>query len=141
MRILFADDQVPDENIPDDKIVEIIGQRYPTAQQGFINAFKLMRRMVRAASEGNEVVVAQRLDDALRLVQNEEFDVALIDLGWYGDHSAGMPGQAGWRIVDALIEADKNHPERPPTAKIVYSARFSSQPDLAQTAVKKGSLP
>lgn len=143
MRVLFADDQIPDDTIPDEKVFQAIRQKYPKAQDGFIGAFEVMRRARRAVSEDNEVTVARRFQDALSLVRTREFDVAIIDLGWYADPSVRAADRktAGWQIADALDEADWQHPQRAPTAKVIYSARFDSQPQLGEVAAKKGRLP
>ncbi len=143
MRVLFADDQIPDDDIADEKIFDAIRQKYPRAQDGFIRAFEVMRRAQRAVSEDNEVTVARRFQDALSLVQSGEFDVAIIDLGWYADHSVPEPDRptAGWKIAKSLEEADQQHPERAATAQIIYSARFDTHPELGERAANKGRLP
>lgn len=69
------------------------------------------------------------------------FDAAIIDLGWYGDDSVPDPATAGWKIGDALAAADREHPDRAPTAQIVYSARFAASPQLGEIAAKKLRLP
>jgi len=143
VRILFADDQIPDDGVPDDQIVEAVRREYPAAHDGFIRAFAVMRQARRAASEDNDVTVARRLADALSLVESGTFDVAIIDLGWYWDPSVPEVDRptAGWKIATALDEADRRCPERPPTAQIIYSARFDSEPQLAERAASKGKLP
>jgi len=146
MRVLFADDQIPDDKIADKDLYEAIKQKYRLTDEDieFIEAFKVMRRAKRAVSEDNKVTVARRFKDALSLVQDQNFDVAIIDLGWYEDDSVPKtiePGQAGWAIADALGEADQHHPERPPTAQIIYSARFNESPELGEIAASKGRLP
>lgn len=143
MRVLFADDQIPEDDIPDDRIGEAIRCRYPAAADGFIEAFKVMRRARRAVSEDNDVTVARSFKEAMSLVRNQDFDVAIIDLGWYAD--LALPEQdrefAGWKIADALDEADRLRPQRPPTAQIIYSARFGSRPELGEIAAGKARLP
>ena len=146
MRVLFADDQIPDDEIPDKDLYETIKKKYQTTDEDvrFIEAFKVMRRAKRAVSEDNKVTVARRFKDALSLVRNQDFDVAIIDLGWYADDSISETierSQAGWVIADALDEADQQHPERSPTAQIIYSARFNSSPGLGEIAANKGRLP
>ena len=143
MRVLFADDQIPDDDIPDDKIADAVRQEIPGAPEGFIRAFTVMRRARQAVSEDHDVTVARRLKDALSLVRTRDFDVAIIDLGWYADLSVreAERATAGWKIATALDEADQQHPQRPPTAQIIYSARFGTQPQLAERAASKGRLP
>lgn len=143
MRVLFADDQIPDEDIPDHEIYDVLRARYPKAQDGFIRAFPLMRRVVRSVAENNDVTVAMRYQDALALAREEHFDVAIIDLGWYADKAVRQADRpvAGWKIAAAIDEADAEDPERPATAQIIYSARFGSNPELGQIAANKGKLP
>jgi hypothetical protein len=143
MRVLFADDQIPDDDIPDEKIIDTVRLKYPKAQDGFIRAFEVMRRARRAVSDDNEVTVARRFEDALSLVRSQEFDVAIIDLGWYADHSVPEADRAtaGWKIANALEQADQQHPQRPATAQIIYSARFDTHPELGERAASKGRLP
>lgn len=143
MRVLFADDQIPDDDIPDGKIFETIKKKFQLTDQddGFARAFEVMRHAKRAVSEGNDVVVARNFEEAMSLAKTQSFDAAIIDLGWYADESVADPATAGWKIGDALAEADHEHPDRPPTAQIVYSARFTDSPQLGEIAAKKLRLP
>jgi CheY-like chemotaxis protein len=102
-----------------------------------------MRRARRAVSEGHDVTVARTHQEALRLAQTERFDVAIIDLGWYGDPAVGQADRpvAGWKIANAVEESDQKHPQLRPTAQIIYSARFDTQPQLAERAASTGRLP
>jgi CheY-like chemotaxis protein len=143
MRVLFADDQIPDDSIPDREIVQRMLERYGTKNAPFANAFVVMRRAKESVSEDHQITVARTHAEALTLASNQEFDAAIIDLGWAGDLS--VPEQerraAGWRIADAIEAADALSPDRIPTALIMYSARFGSHPDLAERAASKGRLP
>lgn len=143
MRVLFADDQIPDDGIPDGKIADAVRQAIPAAREGFIEAFKVMRRARQAVGEDHDVTVASSIEEALRLVRTEDFDVAIIDLGWYADPAVpeAERAMAGWKIAAALDEADQRHPQRTPTAQIIYSARFGTQPQLAERAASRGRLP
>jgi len=143
LRILFADDQIPDDSITDDAVLAAIKEQYPRAQAGFIRAFVIMRRAVKAMRDNYDVTVARRFNDALALVRDEHFDVAIIDLGWYADHDLkeAERATAGWKLADAIDEADARHLERPATAQIIYSARFATDPALSGMAANKGRLP
>lgn len=143
VRVLFADDQLPDEAIPSNQVFDSIRRRYPEAQEGFIRAFEVMRRARQAVAEDNSVAVANRFDKALEMIRSQAFDVVLIDLGWYADPSVPEVEQptAGWHLAEAVDAEDELHPERPRTAQVIYSARFDSQPELAQKAAAKGRLP
>jgi CheY-like chemotaxis protein len=143
MRVLFADDQIPDDSIPNQEVVQRILEIYHTDYVPFANAFVVMRRARESVSEDHQVTVARTHAEALTLAANQEFDAAIIDLGWWADQS--VPEQerrtAGWRIADAIESADALNPDRIPTALIMYSARFGSHPDLAERAASKGRLP
>jgi hypothetical protein len=143
MRVLFADDQIPDDDVPDGKIADAVRQVIPDAREGFIRAFKVMRRARQAVAEDHDVTVASSLDEALLVARTQDFDVAIIDLGWYADLSVPEAERAvaRWKIAAALDETDQQHPQRPPTAQIIYSARFGTQPQLAERAASRGRLP
>jgi hypothetical protein len=144
LRILFADDQIPDDEIPDDEIVTVVSKQYPDpSAKAYVRAFPLMRQVVQRVREGNEVTVARRFQEALDVVGKKQFDVAIIDLGWWGDDSVAREerANAGWKLADAIDRADALHPDRPATAQIVYSARFASHPELSIQAASKGKLP
>ena len=143
MRVLFADDQMPEDDIADADIFDTIRLLHPEWNEGFVRAFEVMRRALRAVSEDNEITVARRLEDALSLVRSKEFDVAIIDLGWYGDDdvSEAEKSTAGWKISTVLDEVDQQNPQRAATAQIIFSARFDTHPELGERAASKGRLP
>ncbi len=142
--ILFADDQIPDDQIADEDILEIISQRYPGAKKGFISAFKKMRGIVRALRDRNySVTVAYTYKSAMELAGNRHFDIAIIDLGWFGDDSLERSARrtAGWDISNHIKQADKKLSPHQPTAQIIYSSRFASNPEISEKASKQGILP
>jgi hypothetical protein len=142
MRVLFADDQLPDADIPDERVFEVMSQRFPD-DPDFVRAFQVMRKAYQAVSEDNDVVMANRYSEAIELARTQAFDVAIIDLGWFADPSLREIDRptAGWKIADALDDADERHPQLPETAKIIYSARFDTEPQLAERAASRGRLP
>lgn len=143
LRVLIADDQIPDENVSDSEVLIWARKNYPRARNGFINAFAVMRQAVNTLRDDCDVKVARRHSEALSLIEKERFDVAIVDLGWAGDAAVSrkIERTAGWQLIDAITEEDAKHPERPPTAQIIYSSRFETHPDLGQQAVAKGVLP
>ena len=143
LRVLIADDQIPDDDIPDGDVLTHARERYPQASDGFIQAFGVMREAVNILRDGCNVTVAWRFGRALDLIQSERFDVAIIDLGWAGDAEVPRRDErtAGWKLIDALRDADARHPDRQPTAQIIYSSRFEIHPNLGQEAAEKGILP
>jgi hypothetical protein len=143
VRVLFVDDQIPEDEIPEDQIFDRVKKQYPRGSSGFIRAFEVMRRARQAVSEDHDVTVARSHKEAMRLAQTERFDVAIIDLGWYADPAVREADRpvAGWKIANAIEESDQKHPELRPTAQIIYSARFDTQPQLAERAASNGRLP
>ena len=142
--ILFADDQIPEDQISDEDIQEIISQRYPEAQKGFIRAFGKMRGIVKALRDRNySVTVANTYQTAMELATDRHFDIAIIDLGWFGDHSLERSARdaAGWDISNRIEQADKKLSPHQPTARIIYSSRFASNPEISEKASKLGILP
>ena len=143
-KLLFADDQLPDDEIADGDVCDVISKRYPHARHGFITAFVKLRGIVLALRDRNyDVTIANTYDKAIRLARDECFDIAIIDLGWSGDHSLEPARQrdAGWAIANQLRESDRSHKRTMPTAQIIYSSRFASNPDIGSQACKDGILP
>jgi hypothetical protein len=143
LRVLIADDQIPDEAVRDSDVLVWARGQYGTAHEGFIQAFGVMRQAVDILRDGCNLTVAREFRRALQSIRDEQFDVAIIDLGWAGD--AQVPRQdertAAWKLIDALQAEDAKHPERQPTAKIIYSSRFEVDPTLGHQAAEKGILP
>lgn len=81
LRVLIADDQIPDSSIRDGAVAAWAREQYPDAHQG-IDAFGVMREAVRVLRDGCDVVTARRLGEAMTLIGEQRFDVAIFDLGW-----------------------------------------------------------
>jgi DNA-binding NarL/FixJ family response regulator len=85
----------------------------------------------------HEVVAVATFDEAATLAQNEAYDIAVVDLGWYGDKSLKKQlseedlAAAGWKILN-LVKA-----KNPNTVRILYSAR-TDEPKITQTATEQG---
>lgn len=143
MKILFADDQIPDQAIPDDKIMDVLQEAHPDWDIRFINAFPVMREAVETLQlAGYDVTVANTSQDALKLIEKKQFDLAIIDLGWFADNSLSEAQQKyyGWKLCEEIEKADKKR-ESKPTLQIIYSNRFAKKPDLSIHAADKGKLP
>ena len=143
LKILFADDQIPDENIPDDKIKKSLKEQHPGWDTRFINDCVAMRRSVNTLRDaGYEVIVARTFADALELIKHLHFDVAIVDLGWYADETV-TPNQQknkGWDICAAIDEVNKNSQSKP-TLQIVYSNQFDEDASMSMQAADGGKLP
>jgi hypothetical protein len=145
IKILFADDQIPHDSIPDDKIREVLKSSHQSWDDAFIRAFVLMRQTVRKLRDsGHDVTVANTFERTLSLVHEQHFDVAIVDLMWASDES--IPTQeerdnAGWRIGEAIEKADSVLSPTSPTAIVIYSSRFASQPAISSAAAARRWLP
>jgi hypothetical protein len=143
LRILFADDQIPDVNVPDDKISKFLNEQHPEWSAGFINAFIAMRQSVKILDgAGYDVTVARTYKDALKLIKHSHFDIAIVDLGWFADATLPPKQQeyGGWDICAAIDEADKSSISEP-TLQIVYSNRFVEDASISMQAADSGKLP
>lgn len=85
----------------------------------------------------HEVVAVAIFEEATKLAQNEAYDIAVVDLGWYTDKSLKKElseediAAAGWKILN-LIKA-----RNPNTIRILYSAR-TNEPQITHTAAEQG---
>jgi hypothetical protein len=100
-RVLMADDQIPNEDIPDSRVITEYRRQYPgKSNKGLAAAFVVMRRLVHTMREGFSVDIANHHADVLNLVQTRQYDVAIVDLGWWVDReSLGTSCMtAGWSM-------------------------------------------
>src|SRR5919197_4463166 len=114
LKVLFADDHIPPEDASDSQI-EHDRKRFPllsapTTQQG-VNPWVAMRRALKAIREMPDYSVeyARTLRQALEMVRQTHFDIAIVDIGWYDDPEVDKPHkpQAGWGICNAIDAANK----------------------------------
>ncbi len=143
LSILFADDQIPDESIPDSDLKRVLAERNPHWGPRFINAFSAMRQAVKVLrNAGYAVSVAYTYQDALDLIRTKHFDMAIIDLGWFADAALSRDQQeyAGWDLCAAIDEANKLSGAAS-TLQIIHSNRFDEDAALAMQAADMGKLP
>jgi hypothetical protein len=143
LRILFADDQIPNDNIHDEDIEKTLKQEHPQWSEGFLNAFVAMRQSVRTLrNAGYDVTLARTVKDALDFAKSTHFDIAIVDLGWFADESLSRVEQEykGWEICAAIDEADKLSQSQP-TPQIIYSNRFVEDAAISMQAADRGKLP
>jgi CheY-like chemotaxis protein len=143
LRVLIADDQIPpDTQMSDAEVLAWAEREFPGYGRNFWAACPIMQQAVATLADGFDVTPVRRMDDALDRIRRERFDVAIIDLGWAGDRSVtDKVDSAGWALIEAIRAADKEHPERPPTDQIIYSARFEDHPTLGHEAAERCVLP
>ncbi len=133
MKILIADDQIPEDSITDDAVRDVISKRYPSFSPGFINAFVFMRKMVNHLRDAAfDVDVCNKAAQVEEKIRNGEYHLAIIDLGWGGDMHVkeSERNTKGWIIVDYI---QREYPKLP---IIMFSNRFLEHGDIALGAAR-----
>jgi len=136
VRILFADDQIPESDIPDSDIA------HPERE--------MSKAVQKLKDAGYHVDVARTLKEAIDKVKKTHYDIAIIDLGWY--FNASIPrseqGAAGWKICEAVTKANEAiFASKPigrrmkPTFQIMHSQRFREDAAITMQAASRGALP
>lgn len=90
---------------------------------------------------GYRLTVARTYDDATKEISDGDFDLAIIDLGWYMDFSlpeAERPA-AGWSLCQQLDDKAEQRGTRIP--QILFSSRFPTEPELSREAARRQKLP
>lgn len=141
LKILFADDQIPDDAIPDADLAQVLSLRNPHWPANFLRAFVEMRRTVRTLQKaGYAVMTVHTYSDAMSLAKDRHFDIAIVDLGWFADESLSDPDYAGWDICEAIDDGNQARAD-PPTPQIIYSNRFAQDTHIGVRAASQGKLP
>jgi CheY-like chemotaxis protein len=138
VRVLFADDQVPDAKlVSDDQIRSHYAKLYPNPPD-FADGFVFMRHMVkRLQDEAYEVAAAATPNEVRRLIRDRAYDVVVLDLCWYaaGSRHDATATDLGWQLAQQVKSAA-------PSAQIImFSHQFYENQELAATAAEKGCLP
>ena len=144
-QVLLADDQIPDDDIPDDQIQTMLEQSHSDWPPKFRDGFVTMRQVVRTLRDGpRQVTIARTFQEAMNLGREKHFDIAIVDLRWDADTSLSNSAEsdsAGWRIAEAIHQAEQTRKAAVPTVVITYSSRFASEPRLSLKAADAGTLP
>jgi hypothetical protein len=79
--------------------------------------------------------------EAIKLISEGTFDLAIIDLGWYMDSSVPVNERpcAGWSLCEKLDEKAASAATCVP--QILFSSRFPTHPELSRDAARKQKLP
>jgi len=144
LRVLFADDEIPYGDGRDDRRRAQILAHDPSVDD---ERYDLVTREMRSAvtaleAAGFDVTVGRSVSESFALIERQEFDVTIIDLGWWGDGEIDLDRRpaAGWQLIRALdAVAERRRSQRPPT--IMYSMRYLDDKALAMEAVNGGTLP
>lgn len=144
LRILVADDQLPPDDVSEQAFRESIIVKYGDTPQSrrFVEQCVFMGGIVKSLRDvGYHITTARFHSDARRVIKENEFDLAIIDLGWFMDD--GLPETArpaaGWSLCEALDEKDQQGQRRTP--QIIFSSRFPTEPELSREAARRQKLP
>jgi len=135
-KVLLADDQVPKADLAsEDEVRHYYLDRYkdPGFAEGFVFLYNVIRML---KSQGYEVNGINSPDGVLKEAENGEYDVIVLDLGWWTvkDMAHDDKMLLGWKLADQI----RQHSAAP---VIMFSNRFFEDQDLARTAAEKGLLP
>lgn len=144
-KIFFADDQIPEDDIPDYKIIETLKERYPryATQNDYLEGYLVLRKAVNALRASDcKVEIATTYDDAISKANERDYDIAIVDLGW--DNLRTLPEKerdfAGWDISEALENRDKKLGKKP-TPQIIFSNKFAKDEAASSRAAQELKLP
>jgi hypothetical protein len=144
LRILVADDQIPPPDVPEaqfrSKLLLDFGDTKET--HAFFEQCVFMGQVVQALRDsGYRVTTARTYGEATKVISEEAFDLAIVDLGWYMDSSVPKNERpsAGWSLCEQLDERAAKLGTRLP--QILFSSRFPTQPELSREAAKHQKLP
>jgi len=142
LKVLFADDQIPPDEIPDNGIDKWVQEEYANRDEKFKRGFGETRKTVECLRVGGyHVTTARTLKEAQNLIQESHFDIAIIDLGWSADKSIpeSQWEHKGWDIGDWIEKADTRNQCK--TRQIIHSYKFHNNAALSQEAARRGILP
>ncbi len=144
LRIFIADDQLPPPGISNARFKEQILEKYgdKPENRAFADQCLFMARIVEILRDsGYQVSTANNFSEARKLAEDSNFDLAIIDLGWYMDPT--LPGKerpsAGWSLCDKIDEIDSIKGKTTP--QILFSSRFPDEPHLSKEAARRQKLP
>jgi hypothetical protein len=160
IRILFADDQLPDEkfaNLDEEDVKAKYKEIYradPRIDAKWIADIPKMRKAVYTLRDaGYSVDVARTVKEALSKISKSHYNLAIIDLNWYGDYSIPLTKRVtyGLKICKAIDEANKKMRSKQ-TFQIIYSSllEFDAESkadlgrdlaDISKELAAKGKLP
>jgi hypothetical protein len=154
LSVLFADDHIPDFDLPadDTQAIEVVRNHHPSCPVSGLPDFLKAHRHCQAVAKtlrnaAFDLTTVNKHKNAIATVKKQHFDIAVVDLGWYNDESLprneDYRATAGWEICKQIDESTKKLGGRP-TLQIISSSRFKEEkegPDLLTTAARDGRLP
>jgi len=152
LKVLFADDLIPDQAMLKDKnqdgicekmVKQQLKKQHPGWSTKFINESILMYHAVRTLCCANfSVSIANKYNFVKKMLQKSHFDVVIIDLGWHSDESIpyAQRSYAGWKLCEEIEELNKSCASNK-TIIILYSSRVERDPSIYIHATARGILP
>lgn len=138
MKVLIADDHIPDETVHDDKIPQFVAQRFQSSDPDLKDRFVFMRKMHNKLRDaGFDVQVCNHASLVEKFIQKNKYDAAVIDLGWYADEEVpkNIRPFKGWDIIEIVRK------KSPLLPVIMYSNRLFENLDIPRGATDRGVLP
>ena len=151
IRVLFADDQFPYDEAErntsvKESILKEIGGKLRAEnldpELAFLEDFKWFQGLRQHLRERFEVVPVRTFAEAqAALYKRDTFDVAVIDLSWFGDAqlSSGQRHNVGIELLEILQEQNDKHRGYKPV--LAFSQNFEKDPKLMSLVLDRGALP
>lgn len=144
LRILIADDQIPPAELTEQEFRDQFFRQYGDSEHNrkFIEQCAFMRQVVQALRDsGYRLITARTFNEATRHISDGDFDLAIVDLGWYMDFTIPEDERpsAGWSLCEKLDARATKRGTRVP--QILFSSRFPTHPELSRDAARQQKLP
>jgi hypothetical protein len=131
--------------MPDAEFEQNVLATYGDSKQNrkFFEQCLFMRKIVQDLRKSGYLVTAARtIREAKKEISRSDFDLAIVDLGWYMD--ASVPAHekdaaAGWSLCESIDRKDQAAGRRTP--QIVFSSHFAEDPKLSLRAATSQKLP
>ncbi len=149
-KVLFADDQIPwDKDADNEKVRQEIAKelagKMPDVNVGYEQDKRWFAELIDSlTTQGVEVSPARTYKEAERRIrESKDFDVAIIDLSWYGDRSRKWKSDekknAGLKLIDLMSKQNEHGDRYLPV--IALSQNYKTQPLLVATVLEMDALP
>jgi DNA-binding NarL/FixJ family response regulator len=143
-RVILLDDQVPPENMDTATFKKNVFKKFGESEhnRAFVDQCIFMTEIITSLKDtGYQIITAREYNEAIEKIEKTEYDIAIIDLGWYMDFSLpeNERPSAGWKLCDKLDEIDKKKGRKTP--QILFSSRFPTMPELSFEAARRMKLP
>lgn len=148
VRVVFADDQVPSENVRQndlarDEIVRELRPTRPNVEADYEQDEVWFRGLINylEVHEGFTIIRAKTIFEAeSKLQKREDYDVAVIDLSWFGDPNCPVDKRdAGLRLLRLAAKANRGSDSHKPV--IAFSQNFRTDFELVTRVRELGALP